>query len=157
MPVDTTRPLWRCPKCGAHLVTANMWHSCGRYTLKGLFARSEPHVFRIFKKYERMVRACGPVTMIPQKTRVVFLVRVRHAGAYPRKNHLLCSFALPYRCEDPRFVKIEQYSPHFVGHYLRVNSEDQLDARVQKWLMESYAVGTQEVLQTKNRRKQSRQ
>jgi hypothetical protein len=123
-----------------------MWHSCGRYSLKDLFARSEPHVFRIFKKYEKMVRACGPVTMIPQKTRVVFMVRVRHAGAYPRKNHLLCSFALPRRCNDPRFVKIEEYAPHFIGHYLPVYSLDELDKQVQGWLRESYAVGTREVL-----------
>lgn len=146
MSFDTTKPLWRCPKCGARFVTANIWHSCGKYTLKDLFAKSEPHVLRAFKKFEKMVRACGPVTMIPQKTRVVFMVRVRYAGAYPRKNHLLCGFALPRRCEDPRFVKIQNYAPHFIGHLMRIDSEDQLDAQVQQWLKEAYAVGSQEVL-----------
>jgi len=26
-------PLWTCPRCGAKLVTKNLWHSCGRATL----------------------------------------------------------------------------------------------------------------------------
>ena len=65
--------------------------------MEELFARSEPHVLPLFKKFAKMVRACGPVRMIPQKTRVVFQVRVRFAGAYPRKSHFLASFALPYR------------------------------------------------------------
>jgi hypothetical protein len=96
-----------------------------------------------------MVRACGPVTMIPQKTRVVFMVRVRYAGAYPRKNHLLCGFALPYQSNDPRFVKIQRYAPHFIGHMMRIQSEDQLDRQVQQWLKEAYKVGSQEVLRKK--------
>ena len=146
------RPLWTCPKCGARLVTANMWHSCGRFTLKQLFAKSEPHVIRIFRKYEQMVRAAGPVRIIPQKTRVVFMVRVRHTAAYPRRDHLICSFALPRRSRSKRFMKIEEYSPHFIGHYLRVDSENQLDAQVRKWLRESYTVGTQDALASKRRR-----
>src|SRR5262249_33103523 len=24
-------PLWTCPRCGARLVTRNLWHSCGRF------------------------------------------------------------------------------------------------------------------------------
>jgi hypothetical protein len=117
-----------------------------------LFARSEPHVLPLFKKFEKMVRACGPVRMIPQKTRVVFQVRVRFAGAYPRKSYFLCGFALPYRSTDPRFVKIENYAPHFQGHLFRVASAADLDEQVQRWLHESYEVGAQNFLNKKESR-----
>lgn len=137
------KPLWRCPKCGAKLVTRNMWHSCGKYTLKDLFARSEPNVPKLFHKFAKMVRSCGPVTMIPRKTRVVFLDRVRFAGAYPRKSYLLCGIALPRRVNHPRFIKIETYAPHFHGHLFRVQSAEDLDREVQAWLHESYKVGQQ--------------
>jgi hypothetical protein len=140
------RPLWRCPECGEKFVTKNLWHSCGKHTLEELFARSEPHVLPLFKKFAKMVRNCGPVRMIPQKTRVVFQVRVRFAGAYPRKAYFLAGFALPYRAEDPRFVKIEHYAPHFQGHLFRVASEADLDTKVQRWLKESYRVGAQDFL-----------
>ena len=96
-PVKPKHPLWRCPKCGARFVTKNMWHSCGKYTLEALFSRSEPHVLPLFKKFAKMVKGCGPATMIPQKTRVVFMVRVRFAGAYPRKSYFLAGLALSRR------------------------------------------------------------
>lgn len=84
--------------------------------------------------------------MIPQKTRVVFQARVRFAGAVPRKSHLLANFALPYHANDPRFVKIEKYAPHFQTHTFRVCSQRDLDKQVQRWLKESYEVGAQSFL-----------
>ncbi len=136
-------PLWKCPKCGERLVTKNMWHSCGKFTIEELFARSEPHVIKLFRKFEKMIRKCGPVTMIPQKTRVVFQVRVRFGGCYPRKSYLMCALGLPRAGDDPRFFKVEKYATHFVGHYFRVYSEADLDEAVQQWMHESYEVGAQ--------------
>lgn len=137
------KPLWRCPNCGERFVTENMWHSCGRYSLEALFASSEPQVFNVFEKFSRMVRACGPVKIIPQKTRVAFQVRVRFAACYPRKAYLLCSLGLPEKFDSPRFVKIEEYTRLFIGHQFRIYSEDDLDDEVRSWLHESYRVGAQ--------------
>jgi hypothetical protein len=123
-----------------------MWHSCGKYSLEALFARSEPHVMKIFKKLAEMVRACGPVTIIPQKTRVVFQVRVRFLGCVPRKSYLLCNFEFAQRQKHPRFRKIETYAPRWHGHELRVDSEQELDAQVEGWIREAYAVGEQKYL-----------
>jgi hypothetical protein len=129
-----------------------MWHSCGKFTLKDLFAKSDPNIPTLFRKFAGMVRSCGPVTLIPQKTRVVFMDRVRFAGAYPRKSYLLCSIALPERFENPRFVKIESYTPNWHGHYFRVESAMDLDSEIQSWLHESYKVGQQKHLQSKVQR-----
>lgn len=138
------KPLWRCPDCGERFVTENMWHSCGQFTLKALFARSDPHVIKLFRKFAKMVKACGPGKMIPQQTRVVFQMRVRFAGVYPRKSYLLCAVALPQRLENPRFERIEKFTEHFISHHFRVDSEADLDDEVQSWLRESYRVGAQE-------------
>lgn len=140
------KPLWRCPKCGARFVTKNIWHACGKYTLKNLFKGCDPIGLKLFRKFARMVRACGPVRMIPQKSQVVFMVRVRFVGAYPRKSHLLCGFALPKRVENSKFVKIESYAKHFHGHLMEIRSEKELDAQVQRWLRVAYRVGRQEFL-----------
>jgi hypothetical protein len=120
-----------------------MWHSCGKFSLDDLFARAEPHVRNIFRKFDQMVRACGPVHMIPQKTRVVFQVRMRFAGASPRKSYLVCSFILPREIRNTRFQKIEKYGPRSYGHYLPVRSESELDSAVERWLKEAYQVGQQ--------------
>jgi hypothetical protein len=84
--------------------------------------------------------------MIPQKTRVVFQVRVRFGGCYPRKTHLLCALALPRVDDDPRFFKVEKCAPRFIGHYFRVHSEADLDEAVQQSMRKSYQVGAQKHL-----------
>lgn len=144
-------PLWKCPKCGERFVTKNIWHACGKFKVEDLFARSDPHVIELFNKFAEMIRACGPVTIIPQKTRVAFQVRVRFAGCYPRKSHLLCGIALPRVDPDPRFFKREEFAPHFIGHSFRAYSEADLDADVQQWMRESYEVGEQKHLKRRSR------
>src|SRR5512145_278707 len=62
---------WTCPKCGARLVTRNLWHSCGQFTLEALFSRSEPAVLRLARRFIRMLRSLGDAQVIPQKTRLV--------------------------------------------------------------------------------------
>jgi uncharacterized protein DUF5655 len=135
------RPLWQCPRCGERFVNANAWHSCGKHTLEALFVGSEPHLAALFETFAARVRACGPVAMIPQKTRVVFQVRIRFAGVYPRKSFLLAGLLLPRRYDDRRFVKIEAYSPRNFGHQFRIASEANLDADFDRWLREAYKMG----------------
>ncbi len=50
-----------CPRCGARLVTRNLWHSCGTYTLEGLFPTSEPAVLDLARKYVAMLYTLGDV------------------------------------------------------------------------------------------------
>jgi len=136
--------LWSCPRCGARFVSANMWHSCGRFRVQDLFARSDPHVVALYRKYKRMVERCGPVTTIPQKTRLVFMVRMRFASIYPRKSYLCAAFVLTRRLPpDPRIVRVERYAPQCLGHWLHIDRADELDATVQAWLREAYDVGCQ--------------
>ncbi len=93
-----------------------------------------------------MVQECGPVRVIPQKTRIVFQVRVRFGGAVRRKSYLLCSLAFPQRREHPRFLRIDTYAPNWHGHWFRVDSEKDLNADVRRWIREAYAVGQQKHL-----------
>jgi Domain of unknown function (DUF5655) len=115
-----------------------MWHSCGKFSFRELFARSDPRVFTVFRKFSRMVRACGRSHMIPQKTRVVFQTRIRFAGATPRKSYLICHFILPRRIGNERFQKIEKYGRRCYGHYLRVKSETDLNSDVACWIQQAY-------------------
>jgi hypothetical protein len=84
--------------------------------------------------------------MIPQKSRVVFQVRMRFAGATPRKSYLICHFILPRKIDDRRFERIQTFNPRCHAHYLRISSEDELDTDVARWLKEAYAVGQQKHL-----------
>ena len=44
--------LWICPRCEARLVSRNLWHSCGRFTLEDLFAGAAPDTLDLAPEYE---------------------------------------------------------------------------------------------------------
>lgn len=146
------RPLWTCPQCGHRFVTANIWHSCSRYPLSHHFKGKDPIVRKLFERYLELVKSFGPTTVIPQKTRIAFQVRVRFAGAVTRKHWLDCALWLKRRVDHPLFYKIEAVTPHDHVHRFRVTDVTDLDnKRLKSFLREAYAVGCQEY-QSKSKR-----
>jgi len=139
------RPLWKCPKCGHKFVTTNLWHSCSRYPLSHHFKDKDPIVRRLFDEYLALVESCGPVTVIPQKTRIAFQVRVRFACAITRKHWIEGTLWLKRPADHPLFYKVEQLHAHDYIHSFRLKSiADLHDKKLQVLLAESYRVGRQE-------------
>jgi hypothetical protein len=127
-------------------VTRNLWHACGRYSLKALFTRSEPQVWRIYKLYERLVRSIGPITVIPQKTRIVFMTRIRFAGGTPRKSYFDAGFLYPRPLRSPRITWGMKYYDRCYGYRVHLRSPRDLDAQLRRWLRTAYRVGQQEYI-----------
>jgi hypothetical protein len=138
------RPLWHCPRCGAPLVTRNLAHSCGTFSLDALFAGKAPSVRAAFERLRSVIEACGPVQMLPQKTRVVFVTRMRFAAAMPRSRWLEGHLILARRVADPRFFRIVRYGPTAYTHSYRAADASFFDAAFAALVRESYIRGRQE-------------
>jgi hypothetical protein len=138
--------LWRCPRCGARFTSANQRHSCGVFELDALFAKSEPVVRRIYARFVALAREFGPVTEIPQKSRIALQVRMRFAAVVPQKSALKGHLVLAERHESPRFARIDTYSPRCHAHVFRLTSEDELDRSFRALIGKAYAVGRQDHL-----------
>ena len=134
------RPVWTCPRCGARLVSRNLWHSCGRFTLEDLFAGAAPGVLELARGYVPMLRSLGDVQVLPQKTRLVCVARVRFAGLTPRKRGFQASFALHRWLDSPRIVKRVDYGPRWRAHHVNVQAHADLDDELRAWLQESHDV-----------------
>jgi hypothetical protein len=135
-----TQGLWICPRCGARLVSRNLWHSCGTFSLEALFAASTPETLALARDYVAVLHSLGDVQVIPQKTRLVVVARVRFAGLTPRKDGFLANFALHRWVTSPRIVKTEDYGPRWRFHHLRIRSGADLDDELRAWLQESHDV-----------------
>ena len=98
---DHARALWICPDCGARLVSRNLSHSCGRYTTDSLLARSDPVVQQAALRYVALLATLGDVQVLPQRSRLVCVARVRFAGLYPQKRSFLAAFARQSRRPAP--------------------------------------------------------
>ena len=135
--------LWACPECGASSTTRNQWHSCGTFDLHALFAHGQPHVRRLFEQFLTLAEGNGPVTVIPQKSRIALQVRMRFAALIPQKAALKGHLALASRHESERFIKVESYSPRNHVHVFRVVSEDEIEEELREWIAMAYEVGCQ--------------
>jgi hypothetical protein len=138
------RKLWRCPKCGHRFVTPNLWHSCGRYRLADHFRGKDPVVRQLFRRWLALARACGPVTVYAQKTRIIFQVRVRFGGAVTRRDWLEARLWLKRRVEHPALVRVESYGPLGYGHYFQLRSLADFDDALAALVGEAYAIGCQD-------------
>ncbi len=134
-----TPPLWRCPKCGALLVTRNLSHSCGRATIADWKGKMGPRALAIYRRLERLIASCGPYHLAPAKTRVAFLGRVRFAGiSAVSERGVTITFALPSPLRSARFARVYEVVPGWWAHRLRVTAPAQLDSQLQGWLRRSY-------------------
>ena len=138
--------LWRCPRCGRGFANRNQTHTCGLAGIESHFAGKSAEVRAIYDALVKLVERCGPVTVLPEKTRIAFQVRMSFAAVSVRKNHLVGHFVFARRLEDPRFLRVETYSPKNHLHAFRIDRLEDLDAEFESWAREAYAVGCQEHL-----------
>jgi hypothetical protein len=137
------RPLWTCPRCRRRFANRNQSHACGRHDLAHHFRGKDRSVRTLFAAVRRAIAACGPVTMIPEKTRIAFQVRMSFAQVTPRRRWLDGHVVLARRVPSPRFRRIESLSPRNHVHHFRLVSTAEIDAEFRAWLREAYAVGAQ--------------
>jgi hypothetical protein len=140
------RPLWTCPRCGNQFVNKNGFHSCRCWSLDEAFKRRPALVRELFQDFREVIETCGPVRTVPYRDRVGFMVRVRFAGAVPKRDCLEISFWLPRRIASGRFHKVETIYPNAHIHVLRIRQPEELDPEVVGWIKEAYAVGCQQHL-----------
>lgn len=96
-------PLWRCPRCRRFFANRNQSHACGRYALASHFASKPPKVRAIFEKLRALAKKNGPLTLLPEKTRIAFQVRMSFAAFVIRRNWVDGHVILARRLESPRF------------------------------------------------------
>ena len=83
----------------------------------------------------------------PQKTRVVFQVRIRFGGGTPRKSAFVAGFLLPRDVQSARFTDVlDGVSRHYKACYVTLRSEKDVDAEIARWMKRAYKFGAQEHL-----------
>lgn len=148
MSASSRSSLWACPRCGRTFANVNQTHTCAALVdLDRHFVRSMPAVRATFDRIREIVEALGPVSVLPEKTRIALHVRMSFAALTPRKGWLDGHLILARRVDSPRFRRIEEYSPRNILHAFRLTSPDEVDIEFASWLAEAYAVGEQRHLE----------
>lgn len=139
--------MWVCPRCARSFANRNQTHTCAPLgELDTHFAGVAPDVRATFDRVLAVVSELGPVTVLPEKTRIALHVRMSFAAFMPRKRWLNGHLVLARHVSSPRFVRIEEFSPRNVLHAFRLTGPDEVDDEFATWLAEAYRVGCQEHL-----------
>jgi hypothetical protein len=141
---------WTCPKCGNRLVSPKMWHSCGRFDLEQHFLGTDPLVRTTFDRFLEEIRGFGPVTVIPQKTRIAIQAEVRFASGVARKHWFDAALWLRRAASHPSLHKIEVFGHDFY-HWFRLRSPSDIDAGLVALIGEAYQVGLRSHLRARPR------
>ena len=139
------RPLWPCPACGRVFANANQSHACGRHELEIHFAGKLPRVREVYEAFLAMLAEIGPVTVLPEKSRIAFQVRMSFAQLTVRRRWVVGHFVLARRVDDPAFIRVETLSPRNHVHHFRLEQVGEIE-RLSDYAREAYAVGRQEHL-----------
>jgi Domain of unknown function (DUF5655) len=140
------QPLWTCPSCGRGFANRNQFHFCSNRRLGEHFAGKEPQVVATFQSLLTAAEKSGPVTVVPEKTRIAFQVRMSFAAFALRRRWVDGHVVLARRLESPRFRRIDVISPRNQVHVFRLEDPSEVDEEVEKWLAEAYSVGEQKHL-----------
>ena len=136
-------PMWTCPRCGRSFANRNQQHACGPLDLDRHLAGRDPEVVAIFERLVELAERNGPVTVLPERTRIAFQVRMSFAAFSLRRRWVDGHVVLARRLEHPRFRKVETFSPRNHLHQFRLERLEEVDEEVAAWLAEAYRVGEQ--------------
>ena len=103
-------PMWTCPRCGRSFANRNQQHACGPLDLERHLAGRDPEVLAIFERLVELAERNGPVTVLPEKTRIAFQVRMSFAAFALRRRWVDGHVVLARRLEHPRFRRVETFS-----------------------------------------------
>ena len=130
--------LWTCPRCGVKLLTRNLSHSCGPYTIAKFLEGKTETGRDLFGRFVALIERCGPYDISPAKTRVAFMATVRFASVNRvGPDYIDVHFVLASRLESNRFRKVEHFGKLYV-HHVRVAAPNEFDRELAGWLRRSY-------------------
>ncbi len=140
--------LWKCPDCGRQFANTNQSHFCSNVSLDAHFAGKPPETRELYAAFLAAVRSHGPVSVLPEKTRIAFQVRMSFAALMTRRGYLRGHLVLAERHEMPCFVKIETISRRNHVHSFELRDAAQITGDFGELIGAAYRVGCQEHLKS---------
>jgi len=135
---DRSRALWRCPRCGHRFVSKNLAHSCVRVPIHAHFRGRAAARYPTYRAWAAAARACGPVTIYAQKTRIVFQARVRFGGAVVRAGFVDAGLWMKRRVSHPLLHRTESLGPMGFILRFRLTGPEDIDDGLRSLVREAY-------------------
>ena len=132
--------MWVCPTCHRTFKNTNQDHSCEVTPLESHFFNKDPNVKAVFEKIHHEVSAFGDFRVNAVKHAILFTATSHFLALKPKRKWLDIEFVLPYPAEGFPIHKTVQAGKSKWAHFVRLESEEEVDPVLIQWLREAYAV-----------------
>ncbi|MCJ7658469.1 MAG: DUF5655 domain-containing protein, partial [Anaerolineales bacterium] len=107
-----------------------------------LLKNASPEVTNMYNRFVDLVKAIGPVSILPTQSRIDFQARTIFASVYFKLESLEIQLVLPTIVQDARIIRVDTIGTDKYAHNIMINSLDDYDARFNIWLQEAYDLGS---------------
>jgi hypothetical protein len=136
--MPSSKPLWRCPKCGREFVFRTREHSCTITTVEEHLAKTTPEMRELYAELERWLEALDGCKITPVKTAIIFSTRVSFGGLGVQKKALTLNFFLDRVLKHRRVKRVAMMGPNKFSYQLKLQTLADFDDQVRRWLREAY-------------------
>jgi len=107
-----------------------------------LLKNASPEVTNMYNRFVDLVKAIGPVSILPTQTRIDYQARTIFASVYFKLESLEIQMVLPTIVQDARIIRVDTIGTDKYAHNIMIDSLDDYDARFNSWLQEAYDLGS---------------
>lgn len=134
--------MYTCPKCGKQFARANQSHVCSKATADAVLANKPDTVVTLYnnllQKLQRQFNLT--VTFSPKAITLYGTGKKSFLVIEPKKAWIDVWFTLHRKYEEPPVFKILQPSKHRFAHFVRLESEMDIDRHLIKLVKEAYSL-----------------
>lgn len=129
---------WTCPQCERVFKNRAQWHSCATADLTEHLKNKSPLVKATLDILLQRVQAFGGVTLNPVRTSIQVKSTATFLSIQLKKDRVVVEFFLASAVEEPPIYRLVRLSKGRVLHFAVLEDPSEVDARLLRWVKESY-------------------
>jgi hypothetical protein len=131
---------WTCPYCNRPFKHKNQAHSCVVIDAETHIENKSPNVKKIYDKLWKEVKKFGNVRVSPTKSTIMFVSKSTFVAVKPKKDWIDIEFLLDREVNEYPIHKTFRANKSRVAHFVRLESPNDVSARLVRWLKASYDI-----------------
>lgn len=139
--------MWICTKCQQQFMHNNQLHSCNDKTIEDFMKGKSEEVLELYHYFIQEYQKLGKFNLHPTKSRIGFAAKIRFGYVHRLgRNYvdIVLSFPQPYN-DNLCFYRIgEVPGGKLYQHYLRLQSKNDLNDEVRKFMIMALNHGNKE-------------
>lgn len=130
--------MWTCPTCKRTFKNMHQEHSCFVTHPDSHFLNKDEAVRAVYLKLLEVIEPFGAFTVNSVKHAILLTAGSHFLAIKPKRKWLDIEFVLPYEADAFPVHKTVKAGKTRWAHFMRLESEIEIDEQLVSWLKESY-------------------